>query len=930
MKRSLISLFAAIIVLLIGLNGEVKAGTYASNLRATNPDTVKPFDGVLTDGSGARLWFTLNGRADTAKVWVRQGGSRIRSFAPLLNLAPGSANVLWDGKDDSGRVVLTGRYTFEVFTSDTGNSTSNWALAWQNSVYLLSGGGLSCRDIDVVTDPNSPAFGNLIITEATTTYLYARMLVASSDGTLKGEYSRSLFPQGTSDFDPWFVNLGRNGFQYVTSSTKQSIFVFRDSILVQTINDTAKFKDPKGIAAFGTDPTLFFANNRSVLRRIPSGKIDTVFTIDTTGGVVGYTRDVALDDSGYVFVAYGPTSAAYTKVIRLSKTFVPLDTLTLPDNVTHLNLFHGANPNSNTDDILYCRVRGANGGAFKLDFVGKTFTKLFTPATSTSGSHSIGIDILGNIYYANPSGEWVQMYIPPTTAPTKWTTVGGDLNVMAAPGTKVIDNFNATVGHFNQVPTFSGSTVGVSASSSALWSQAASVGPQSGSVQVTFLNDFNSSSAWEVRLLSGTGTTTNNDSLGAVGWVGYWLKTATAPAGAFTAIGLDDPSDPTTKRSVKLPVNNDGEWHLYQWNIADSLQWTPWVVTSGSAKIKGPRVSIDAVWFFAPDSSNPWMSFLDDVSYNPNGQLGNEAGRGDVTEDGTISALDASWILQFVVKQRILSLRQIASGDVNLSHNGTADNAFDAATILAFVVGKIPALPFTQPLPTVLENINHKDPAPLSIIVASAKGSSGQIVTIPISVPLDLAGVRSAEMKLNYNSSAMKVLSVNTTNLTKDFMVASNIGDGSVAIAMACGDGLEKGGQILSVEVEILQSSADLSVRLENVSFNDQKINSVTSVGGNSTELPTSYNLLQNYPNPFNPTTTIEYQLPQTGFVELTVYDITGREVSTLVSTIQNAGYYRVNWNAADNRGNKVASGVYMYRMTAGSFTQIKKMMLLK
>jgi len=112
--------------------------------------------------------------------------------------------------------------------------------------------------------------------------------------------------------------------------------------------------------------------------------------------------------------------------------------------------------------------------------------------------------------------------------------------------------------------------------------------------------------------------------------------------------------------------------------------------------------------------------------------------------------------------------------------------------------------------------------------------------------------------------------------------------------------------------------------------LNDKSILKVTSVGGSQTDIPQSYSLYQNYPNPFNPSTNIEYTIPEKGFVQLTIYDVSGREVKTLVAMEQNAGAYRMTWDASDARGVKVASGVYFYRMTAGSFTQIKKMLLLK
>ena len=99
----------------------------------------------------------------------------------------------------------------------------------------------------------------------------------------------------------------------------------------------------------------------------------------------------------------------------------------------------------------------------------------------------------------------------------------------------------------------------------------------------------------------------------------------------------------------------------------------------------------------------------------------------------------------------------------------------------------------------------------------------------------------------------------------------------------------------------------------------------VTNVKSPSTEIPGDYELGQNFPNPFNPTTTIKYQLPENGLVRLEVFDILGREVSTLVSGRQGAGYYNVTFN-----GSNVPSGVYFYRLQAGNYTNTKKLLLLK
>ncbi len=92
-----------------------------------------------------------------------------------------------------------------------------------------------------------------------------------------------------------------------------------------------------------------------------------------------------------------------------------------------------------------------------------------------------------------------------------------------------------------------------------------------------------------------------------------------------------------------------------------------------------------------------------------------------------------------------------------------------------------------------------------------------------------------------------------------------------------------------------------------------------------TTMVPKTIGLSQNYPNPFNPTTVISYQLPVNSLVTLKVYDILGREVSTLVNTKQNAGYYSATFNGAN-----LPSGVYFYRLQAGTYISTKKLLLLK
>lgn len=108
-------------------------------------------------------------------------------------------------------------------------------------------------------------------------------------------------------------------------------------------------------------------------------------------------------------------------------------------------------------------------------------------------------------------------------------------------------------------------------------------------------------------------------------------------------------------------------------------------------------------------------------------------------------------------------------------------------------------------------------------------------------------------------------------------------------------------------------------------------VNAATGVNSETSSLPQNYSLMQNYPNPFNPTTEISYALPYASKITLSIYDLTGKEITRLVNNTESAGYHSVNFNAAD-----LASGIYFYRIEAvavdgsNKFSDTKKLVLLK
>ena len=98
----------------------------------------------------------------------------------------------------------------------------------------------------------------------------------------------------------------------------------------------------------------------------------------------------------------------------------------------------------------------------------------------------------------------------------------------------------------------------------------------------------------------------------------------------------------------------------------------------------------------------------------------------------------------------------------------------------------------------------------------------------------------------------------------------------------------------------------------------------------NATKYPETFKLSQNYPNPFNPITSLRYDLPEDGLVNITIYDMMGRVVKTLVNSSQTAGYKSVQWNATNDRNEPVSAGLYLYTIQTGEFRQTKKMVLIK
>jgi hypothetical protein len=103
-----------------------------------------------------------------------------------------------------------------------------------------------------------------------------------------------------------------------------------------------------------------------------------------------------------------------------------------------------------------------------------------------------------------------------------------------------------------------------------------------------------------------------------------------------------------------------------------------------------------------------------------------------------------------------------------------------------------------------------------------------------------------------------------------------------------------------------------------------------TAIEDFETAVPRTFSLLQNYPNPFNSSTTIVYQVGAAAPVELAIYNTTGQKIRTLIDEDKPAGRYAARWDGTNDTGEAVASGTYLYRLSAGSFSEARQLILLK
>lgn len=375
------------------------------------------------------------------------------------------------------------------------------------------------------------------------------------------------------------------------------------------------------------------------------------------------------------------------------------------------------------------------------------------------------------------------------------------------------------------------------------------------------------------------------------------------------------------------------------------------VVTFGLASepiVDGSSQAIMNVYFTLDSSAIPgdyWVHFFDAwESISPSYQDSSLALKvdsgiiqidrlGDVTLEGRIDVADLTSIVAHILELNILPKRNFDCANII---QDTIVNVIDLVGIINMILG-IPVE--STPSPASYDGVYATVDMEYNDLIAD------RYATLKVSgeFPEDVAGI---ELRVDYDPSAIDLLKPELAFTDKKFTLISNDNlNGRLKIVMYNNFDLGNPESLIPAGTnEILTIPA---VAKQDISAGDRskiKISQVFLSSAKATEipteppvppiLPTTFTLYQNYPNPFNPLTKIEFEIGLNGAVmekvRLNVYNILGQQVKTLVNEEMSAGRHTVIWDATDNYGERVATGIYLYRLEVGDRAESKKMLLLK
>ena len=388
--------------------------------------------------------------------------------------------------------------------------------------------------------------------------------------------------------------------------------------------------------------------------------------------------------------------------------------------------------------------------------------------------------------------------------------------------------------------------------------------------------------------------------------------------------------------------------------VVDSLRHVPstlqYTATGTYAGGSDSNLTAQAVW----TSSDTTVATVDSVglasSVSPGGPVWIKAAMdgivdstqlkvaalGDVQCDGDVDTTDARLVLKIIVEKDPYDVpERPTTFEFDAADFMTDDmiNVFDVVGIVRHILDPLWVPSWPKP---VLD-----EEAQLVVAKAMFQEDGVADASKEVRIPIEIATYRpmtGVEILLRYNPGALSRIAPQLTHRTQRMRIsyhASENGALRVVLYSLTGDTIPAGsGPVLRVGFEP-RGTKPARLTVEEVLLADQMGRSVpvrtTALEWEAVRaIPTVYALSQNFPNPFNVSTTIAFDLPVQGKVDLSIYSLDGQRICSLVDEVRHAGSYSVVWDGKDEAGHAVASGVYFYRLRAGDFVSTKRMVVLK
>jgi len=312
----------------------------------------------------------------------------------------------------------------------------------------------------------------------------------------------------------------------------------------------------------------------------------------------------------------------------------------------------------------------------------------------------------------------------------------------------------------------------------------------------------------------------------------------------------------------------------------------------------------------------------------------------DANGDGVIDISDVVFLLNYLF-QNGPAPNPLPAGDANCD---CVVDIGDVVYLLNYLFNGGPSpcsnnLPMSSP---GLQQSLNKDAKTATIGFCRMERTKDDVFEIPLegNFDMDVAGV---QLDISYDAKEVTLLEPALTSRTEGLQVFSYAQDGIQRIGLVDLNGQNYVLAGDSPLVRIRGKGTDLSsIKIKEAILVDKEANKipVEIVGEMNKDeegsevkesfVPKDFSLSQNLPNPFNPQTEISYDLPNACHVKLSIYNLLGQRIRTLVDEFQTTGHKTVRWDGKDDQGGQLASGIYFYQIQAGDFTDAKKMMLMK